>query len=142
VSQHNSPDMAQQRRQHRAVSTWLSVGGQLPHANIFVLQFRNRGMPCSIALQLGTTLLVPSCSKVGGEVVPNGSHCPWQLGKVSSSLHSSAMCVRLLGLTLRIHVCAPPPHPFRSLMKELERLIGDGQITARIDSQNKVLYAR
>jgi hypothetical protein len=29
-----------------------------------------------------------------------------------------------------------------SLMKELERLIGDGQITARIDSQAKVLYAR
>jgi hypothetical protein len=27
-------------------------------------------------------------------------------------------------------------------MKELERLIGDGQITARIDSQAKVLYAR
>ena len=30
----------------------------------------------------------------------------------------------------------------RSLMKDLERLIGDGQITARIDSQAKVLYAR
>lgn len=29
-----------------------------------------------------------------------------------------------------------------SLMKELERLIGDGQVTARIDSQAKVLYAR
>jgi hypothetical protein len=66
--------------------------------------------------------------------LPGLPACPRYVGA-----HTPPLTRAIFGLV--IPSCRVSYTP-RSLMKELERLIGDGQITARIDSQNKVLYAR